>query len=89
MKPPYSITPLILERVASISEKLGEIKSANLQKAPTELRKKNRIKTIHSSLLIEGNTLLLEQITAILNGQRVIAPQKDIYILYRIYVGYY
>lgn len=78
MKPPYHITPLILGQVASISEKIGEVKSANLQKAPTELRKKNRIRTIHSSLFIEGNTLSLEQITAILNGQRVIAPQKDI-----------
>jgi Fic family protein len=65
MKPPYKITGKILKLVASISEKIGEVNSAHLNKPPTELRKKNRIKTIHSSLKIEGNTLTIEQITAI------------------------
>ena len=78
MKPPYSISQLILKRVASISEKIGEVKSAHLTKPPTELRKKNRIKTIQSSLEIEGNTLTEEQIIAILEDKRVIAPKKDI-----------
>lgn len=78
MKPPYSISQLILKRVASISEKIGEVKSAHLSKPPTELRKKNRIRTIQSSLEIEGNTLSVEQITAILENKRVIAPKKDI-----------
>ncbi len=78
MKPPYSISQLILKRVASISEKIGEIKSAHLSKPPTELRKKNRIKTIQSSLEIEGNTLNVKQITAIFENKRVIAPKKDI-----------
>lgn len=78
MKPPYSITGKILKLVASISEKIGEVNSAHLSKPPTELRKKNRIKTIHSSLEIEGNTLTLEQITAIFDNKRVLAPKKDI-----------
>lgn len=78
MKPPYSITGKILKLVASISEKIGEVNSAHLTKPPTELRKKNRIKTIHSSLEIEGNTLTLEQITAIIENKRVIGPKKDI-----------
>lgn len=78
MKPPYSITTRSLELVASISEKIGEIKSAYLHRPPAELRKRNRIKTIHSSLEIEGNTLTVEQITALLDNKRVLAPQKDI-----------
>jgi len=78
MKPPYTITPRTLELVASISEKLGEVKSAYLHRPPAELRKRNRIKTIHSSLEIEGNTLTVEQITALLNNKRVLAPMKDI-----------
>lgn len=78
MKPPYSITGKILKLVASISEKIGEVNSAHLSKPPTELRKKNRIKTIHSSLEIEGNTLTIEQITAIVENKRVIGPKKDI-----------
>ena len=78
MKPPYTITNKILELVASISEKIGEINASHLYKPTTELRKKNRIKTIQSSLAIEGNTLTEEQITALLDNKRVIAPQKDI-----------
>jgi Fic family protein len=78
MKPPYDITDKILALVASISEKIGEINATHLYKPATELRKKNRIKTIQSSLEIEGNTLTEEQITALLENKRVIAPQKDI-----------
>lgn len=78
MKPPYEITNKILNQIASISEKIGEIRSAHLIKPPTELRKRNRIKTIQSSLEIEGNTLTIEQITALINNKRVLAPKKDI-----------
>jgi len=78
MKPPYKITGKILKLVAAISEKIGEVNSAHLSKPPTELRKKNRIKTIHSSLEIEGNTLTLEQITAIVENKNVVGPKRDI-----------
>ena len=78
VRPPYTITDKIVALVASISEKIGEINATHLYKPATELRKKNRIKTIQSSLEIEGNTLTEEQITALLENKRVIAPQKDI-----------
>jgi Fic family protein len=78
MKPPYKITGKILKLVASISEKIGEVNSVHLNKPPTELRKTNRIKTIHSSLEIEGNTLTIEQVTAIFENKRVAGPKKDI-----------
>lgn len=78
MKPPYQITTRILELIASISEKIGEVNAAYLFKPPTELRKKNLIRTIQSSLEIEGNSLSPDQVTAILDNKRIIAPQKDI-----------
>lgn len=78
MNPPYIITSEILKLVTSISERIGEINATHLYKPTTELRKKNRIKTIQSSLEIEGNTLTEEQITALLENKRVIAPKKDI-----------
>ncbi|MDB5210788.1 MAG: cell filamentation protein Fic, partial [Sediminibacterium sp.] len=78
MKPPYSITIPILQLIASISEKLGQINAAHLTQPKAELRKASRIKTIQSSLEIEGNTLNLEQVTAILDNKKIIAPQKDI-----------
>lgn len=78
MKPPYEITPKILKCISSIAEKIGEVNAKYLVKTNPTLRKQNQIKTIHSSLHIEGNTLSEEQITAILENKRVIGPQKDI-----------
>jgi Fic family protein len=78
MKPPYSITPVILSLISTISEKLGAINANHLQAPRTELRKANQIKTIHSTLEIEGNTLSIDQVTAVIENKRVIAPQKDI-----------
>ena len=78
MKPPYEITPKILKLITSISEKIGEVKANFLNKPSPKLRKQNRIKTIHSSLKIEGNTLTEEQITALLENKRVIGPKKDV-----------
>ena len=42
------------------------------------LRRINRIRTNQGSLAIEGNTLSEEQITAILDGKRVIAPLREV-----------
>lgn len=78
MKPPYDITPIILELISQISIRLGEIKANFLGKPNPQLRKLNKIRTIHSSLSIEGNTLSQEQMTAILENKRVLGPQKDI-----------
>ena len=78
IKPPYDITPEILKLASSISEKIGEANALFLSKPSPQLRKQNQIKTIHSSLQIEGNTLNEDQITALLENKRVIGPQKDI-----------
>lgn len=78
MKPPYDITSKILKLITSISEKIGEVNANYLSKQSPQLRKQNRIKTIHSSLKIEGNTLTEEQITALIENKRIIGPEKDV-----------
>ena len=78
MKPPYDINSKILKLVSSISEKIGAVNANYLSKQSPQLRKQNRIKTIYSSLQIEGNTLSEEQITALLENKRVIGPKKDV-----------
>jgi Fic family protein len=78
MKPPYEITSSILKLITSISEKIGEVNANLLNKPSPKLKKQNRIKTIHSSLRIEGNTLTEELITALLENKRVIGPKKDV-----------
>ena len=78
MKPPYDITSKILKLISSISEKIGEINANYLSKQSPQLRKQNRIRTIYSSLQIEGNTLTEEQITALIENKRIIGPEKDV-----------
>lgn len=78
MRSPYDLTPAILRLIVSISQKVGEVNAGNLVRQSPALRKQNRIKTIYSSLIIEGNTLSVDQMTAIIDHQRVLGPEKDI-----------
>lgn len=78
MRPPYEITTEIIKQIISISEKIGEINAKYLDRQSPQLRKQNKVKTIHSSLQIEGNTLTEQQITAIIENKRVLGPAKDI-----------
>lgn len=78
MKPPYEITNRILSLYGQITEALGICQSILLVKPEAKLRKQNRIKTIHSSLAIEGNTLDIEHVTALIENTHVVGPKKDI-----------
>ncbi len=77
-KPPYQINSKIVSMIAEISERLGAIKSSLNNRIESKLRRKNRIKSIQSSLAIEGNSLTFDQISAVLDEQIVLAPQKEI-----------
>lgn len=76
--PPFKITPLILQKSQDISRDLGVLSGAKIDHAPLKLRRINSIKTIQSSLAIEGNTLGIDQVTHIFEGKRVLGPAKDI-----------
>lgn len=75
VKPSYNLTPAIFRLVTQISERLGEAKALYVDKPSPQLRKRNRVKTIYSSLKIEGNTLTEDQITAIIDNKQVIGPK--------------
>ena len=77
-KPPFQVTSLILDLVKNIAIELGVLKGAKLYPTPMKLRKKNKVKTIQSSLAIEGNTLSLDQITTIMDGRKVIGDAKEV-----------
>lgn len=86
--PPYKITDKMLEYISKIMEKIGEINSyINLNKMP-ELRKQNRINSIHSSLAIENNQLSLFQVEDIINGKMVIGDKIDIQEVKNAYEAY-
>lgn len=77
-KPPFTITNSILSHVASVSEKVGRITvMSNMENKP-HLRKNNRIKSIHSSLKIEANSLSLSQVRDVINGKLVLGEAKEI-----------
>ena len=78
MQPPYQITHQIIELIAQIAESLGQLHANYFDKPAPQLRKSNKIQTIHASLGIEGNTLSLDQITAIIEEKPVFGPKKDI-----------
>lgn len=78
MRPPYDITPEILQLLTEVSEKIGAINARYLDRPAPQLRKQNRIRTIHSTLQIEGNTLSEAQVTAIVENKRVSGPHRDV-----------
>ena len=77
-RPPFTITPKILDLVSRISEAVGKLEVLAPSSITPTLRKANKIKTITGTLEIEGNTLGIEKITAILEGKRVMGSMREI-----------
>ena len=78
MNPPFEITHTILKWHSQIAHLCGKIEGWHRPAPKPELRRASRIRAIHGSLAIEGNTLSLEQITSVLEGKRIAGPKKDI-----------
>lgn len=76
-QPPYTVNSKIRSLVAQISELVESTPVSSIQNSP-QLRKENRIKAITGTLAIEGNTLSLEQVSAIVDGKPVRGTQKEI-----------
>lgn len=87
-KPPFTITNQILMYVSSISEKIGRITATSRLEARPHLRRNNRIKSIHSSLKIEANSLSLNQVRDVINGKMVLGEQKEIQEVKNAYDAY-
>ncbi len=77
-KPPFRITHNSNKLTFDIGVILGRYLGLNKPVPDPKLRKKNLVRTIHGSTAIEGNTLAMEQVTAILDGRRVLGEKKDI-----------
>ena len=87
-EPLYTLTNRILISFADISQLVGQISAFDKLSPNPQLRRISRMKSIHSSLAIEANTLTLEQVTAVLDGKRVLAPPKDIHEAQNAYEAY-
>jgi len=87
-KPPFTITSEMFDLATKIMENIGKLSYVNdLEKLP-RLRKISRLKSIHSSLAIENNTLSFDQVTDIINGKRVLGPEDEILAVKNAFLAY-
>ncbi|MCR4599700.1 MAG: Fic family protein [Acetatifactor sp.] len=86
--PPFTMTDEITNLVIEIAELTGAMTvSEQLSKNP-KLRRDNRVKSIHSSLAIEQNSLTIDQVSDIIDGKRVLGPPQDIREVQNAYEAY-
>jgi len=86
--PPFEITNIMLDRISNIMKKIGKLSNyKDLKKMPV-LRRNNRIRSIHSSLAIEANSLSFNQVKDIIDGKAVIGPQDEIQEVKNAYEAY-
>ena len=87
-EPPFIMTGEITNLIVEIGELVGSITTYEAMNPNPILRRESRIKTIHSSLAIEQNTLTLEQVTDIINGKRILGSPQDIHEVKNAYEAY-
>ena len=76
--PPFQLNADVVNLLAEVCELVGQVEVSHRDSMSVQLRRQNRIRSVHSSLFIEQNTLTLEQVTAVLDGERVLAPPHEI-----------
>lgn len=86
--PPFTISNRSLQLVASVSEKVGQINSHKELETRPHLRRNNRIKSIHSSLKIEANSLSLSEVRDVIDGHLVLGNQREIQEVKNAYAAY-
>lgn len=86
--PPYTITPPMLRFIEKIGECLGRLSLSDPELVTPNLRRDNRIRTVQASLEIEGNTLSLDQVTAVLDGKRVLGTLREVQEVHNAFQAY-
>lgn len=86
--PPYQLTDAILRLSTEIAATVKEITVRGNLSVQPQLHRANRIRSVHSSLAIEHNSLTLDQVTALLNGKRVLAPQQEVWEVQNAFRAY-
>ena len=87
-KPPYTITEKTADALAKIVEAATRLEFGTEFKRSIKLHRQNRVRTIHSSLAIEGNTLSLDEVTAVIEGKLVAGKQEEIKEVKNAYEAY-
>lgn len=87
-KPPYIITEKAADYLAKIVETVTRLEFGTAFKRDIKLHRENRVRTIHSSLAIEGNSLSLGEVTAVIEGKVVAGKQTEIKEVKNAYEAY-
>ena len=87
-KPPYEITDMMTTLISDISEKVGRIDASGKGDAMPHLRRNTRIRSIHSSLRIEANSLTADQVRDVIDGKPVAGPASEILEVKNAYEAY-
>lgn len=86
--PPFTVSNRMLDLVAGISEKVGQMNSHKTLESKPYLRRNNRILSIHSSLKIEANSLSLSEVRDVIDGHIVLGNQREIQEVNNAYQAY-
>lgn len=78
MTPPFQLTPRVFSVLSHIDQSLGRLQGLSVAQPQPLLRKRNRVRSVQASAAIEGNPLSVDQVTAILEGKRVLAKEQDV-----------
>lgn len=78
MTPPFQLTPAVFSALSRVDRSLGRLQGLSVTRPQPQLRKRNRVRSVQASAAIEGNPLSIEQVTALLDGKRVLAKEKDL-----------
>lgn len=87
-QPPFTLTSHMLALVAEIAEQVGRLTAREEAAMTPQLRRGNRIRSIQASLAIENNTLSVEQVTAVLDGKRVLGLPREIQEVRNAFAAY-
>lgn len=78
MAPPFQITPRVFAAISRIDQSLGRLQGLSVTQPQPLLRKRNHVRSVQASAAIEGNALSVEQVTALLEGKRVLGRERDL-----------
>lgn len=76
--PPFALSSPLLASVARLERVLGRLEGLSVEKPQPMLRKRNRVRTVGATTAIEGNRLDEAQVTAVLDGKRVVGRAQDV-----------
>lgn len=74
--PIYSLSKTNIKTIGEIENLLNNVKIDKRLKV--NLRKKSQVRSVHSSLAIEANSLSLEEVSNLFDSKKIIGPKKDI-----------